>query len=163
MSLATFSIDDARAVAMLDRLRASGANTRKLNDEIGDAFVEIAALSFHDAADPWGTAWAPLSPVTIQRRRQKSDKPLNDFGFLRASIESRASAAGVEVSIGRADRPATPHQFGNPLNRMFGGALAPIPARPMLPLDEAGVRLAGTGYEHALQDLVDDYLDEAVS
>lgn len=163
MSLARIEIDDARAVAMLERLRAAGANTRALNDDIGAAFVEIAALSFNDAADPWGAPWTALSQTTIDRRRKQSDKPLNDFGFLRASLESRTDGSGVEVSIGRADRPAAPHQFGNPLNRMFGGALAPIPARPMLPFDEAGVRLAGTDYEDALQDLVDDYLDEAVS
>lgn len=156
-------IDDRAALAMLERLRASGANPRKLHDEVGAAFVELVALTFDAAADPWGSAWAALSPVTIDRRRKGSSKPLNDLGLLRASVESRADDSGVEISVGRADRPAGPHQFGNPSNRMFGRALAPLPARPMLPLDESGVRLAGTEYGDVLLDLADQFLEDATA
>lgn len=160
---ARFEVDDRAAVALLDRLRAAGADPLRLNADIGGAFVELAAASFNDASDPWGGAWEPLSPVTIARRRQASSKPLNDFGFLRASLTHSADAGGVEVHIGREDRPAGPHQFGAPGNRMFGKAPAPIPARPMLPIDESGVRLEGTDYADTLLDIAEQYLAEAVS
>jgi phage gpG-like protein len=44
----------------------------------------------------------------------------------------------VIASGGPAAKYAAAQQFGNPRNRMFGKAPAPIPARPMLPLRPSG-------------------------
>ena len=60
------TIDDRAAIAMLDRLRASGANMAAVHDEIGVAFEQQIKLAFDDQRDPWGQAWAALSPVTGQ-------------------------------------------------------------------------------------------------
>lgn len=157
------TIDDRAAIAMLDRLRASGANMAAVHDEIGVAFEQQIKLAFDDQRDPWGQAWAALSPVTVARRRKGSSTPLNDIGLLRQSVEYKADGEGVLVSVGRADRPAAPHQFGNPKNRMFGKALAPLPARPMMPIDDTGVRFEGTEYGEILLDIADAFLEEATT
>lgn len=158
----TITVEDAKIVAAMARLRASATNTRKVNEAIGFAFGELVAGSFDDGKTPWGETWDALKPSTIARRRKGSSKPLLDKGLMRASIESRVDDDGVEISVGRADRPAAVHQFGNPRNRMFGRALAPIPARPFLPIDGTGIRIAGTEYEDVLMDIGEAFLAGAI-
>ena len=46
---------------------------------------------------------------------------------------------------------------------MFGRALAPIPPRPFLPLDESGPRLEGTEYEDVLLDIGEAFLKAATA
>lgn len=91
--------------------------------------------------DPWGAAFAPLSPTTI--------KLYAETGFVEA-LPSRSQNIGVRrkgvrhfgirVTGPRAlQRVAFIQQFGNPNNRMFNNAEpAPIPARPALPVRPSG-------------------------
>ena len=46
---------------------------------------------------------------------------------------------------------------------MFGKALAPLPARPMMPIDDTGVRFEGTEYGEILLDIADAFLEEATT
>lgn len=163
MTALSFEIDDAQAQAMLTRLIRSATDMRPALDRIGNALAEMARQRFDAGADPWGSPWAPLSPVTIARRRQGSAVPLRDTGTLVSTVMHATSATDVAVTVGRTDRPATVHQFGNPNNRMFGGPLAPIPARPFLPIREGRVDLEGTEERDVLLDVLDAYLGEAVA
>lgn len=117
--------------------------------------------SFARSASPDGQQWDPLSPATLALRGRSSRgrravrriqrqlagaagpigaigiaatfaRPLQDTGRLRQG--SFASVSGpTTISIGTNVPYAGPQQFGNPQNRMFGGASAPVPARPFLP------------------------------
>lgn len=157
-------VDDSRAQATLNRLLRSVSDQRPLFESIGFAFSNIVRGRFDTTRDPWGQPWAPLSLTTIQRRRQGSSQPLSDKGMLRSSVEYIATSQQLEINVGRDDRPASPHQFGNPSNRMFGRGEAPIPARAMLPIRVGGqADLTGTEEEDVLLDLMDAYLQKAAA
>lgn len=81
--------------------------------------------------------WEPLSEVTIARRRQESNRPLQDTGLLRSSfsffVDSGRSVTfgsgvggrnirGQGIAIGTRSRIASTHQFG----------MGRIPSRPMM-------------------------------
>jgi phage gpG-like protein len=74
-----------------------------------------------------------------------SQKALVDKGFLRASIHGKTGPNTAAVATN--DVRARVHQFGNPKNRFpngpggrrkGAGPLAPIPARPFMPMDKNG-------------------------
>lgn len=70
-------------------------------------------------------------------------KALIDTGRLRRSIFAKASGRSAVV-FGAAKLPyARAQTWGNPANRMFGGAPAPIPARPFLPVNADGSKMFG--------------------
>ena len=73
-----------------------------------------------------------LAPGAMQR--------LTDTGRLRRSLFARGEAKAVAFGASKVAYARAQH-FGNPDNRMFGGAAAPIPARPFLPVERAGSKL----------------------
>lgn len=95
-------------------------------EEIGAVLRENLEQRFASNTDPWGNAWAPISPVTIALRGGDVDRDLSD------RIVARVE--GTKVFIGLRSAVARIRQYGAPNNRMFGGPKAPIPARPMLPI-----------------------------
>ena len=97
---------------------------RLLHDAIGQSLVSRIVLGFSRSAGPYGP-WQPLSPITIARRRNKSNKPLLDTGRLRNSITHEFSSRSVRV--GTNVEYAVPHQLGAKI-----GA-AKIPRRAFLP------------------------------
>jgi phage virion morphogenesis protein len=158
-------VDNAEVVRSLQTLLATVRSPQKALRKVGFALTELVADSFNQGKDPWGTPWEPLSALTVSRRRRQSAEPLRDIGLLRASVEAQVSDDSVTVSVGRTDRPAQVHQFGNPRNRFYNtprGNPAPIPARPFLPIRYPDkVELAGTEYEDVLLDVMDAMLAEA--
>jgi phage gpG-like protein len=96
---------------------------------IGEAFVKRAQLGFNRAADPYGTAWRPLAPSTIQQKGHS--RPLILTGSMRNRFNS--IVRGDAVAIGTTPDYAPFHQDGTPR----------IPARQMLPWRDAagGVEL----------------------
>lgn len=157
-------VDDAQVQALLGRLRQSVTNLQPAMKRIGFALTELVAGSFDAGKDPWGNPWKPLSALTISRRRQQSSAPLRDIGLTRASIEAIVTDDSVTVSVGRKDRPAHVHQFGNPNNRFYNtprGRPAPIPARPFLPIRDNRAALEGTEYQDVLLDVLDVLVAEA--
>ena len=89
--------------------------------------------------------------------------PLRDTGELMESVRAVANRSSVTLSIGKAKRPATPHQFGNSSNRMFGKALAPVPARAIFPIRPGSDRLELPGeWGEVTQDALTDLLDSAI-
>lgn len=86
--------------------------------------------SFASRTDPWGNAWAPLSPTTIEIRAQRGDRG----GSLRRTKYARVLDGGRRAVVGLAASFARAFGSGAPLNKAFGRGSAPIPARPVLPL-----------------------------
>jgi phage virion morphogenesis protein len=135
----TVTVDDRQVLEALERLRASAADLRPVLEDIGQALTESARLTFHDARDPYGRPWAPLTELTVSRRREGSAVPLRDTGRLMNSLTYRADADSVEV--GTNVIYAGTHQFGarqGAFGRTRRGGPIPwgdIPARPFLPTD----------------------------
>lgn len=82
--------------------------------------------SFDQSRAPDGSAWAPLAPATIARRRRGSSKPLVDTGRLRNSISA--------VALNDALRVGTNVIYAG--IQQFGGR--GIPGRPFLPITSGG-------------------------
>ena len=90
------------------------------------AAVEIRALieeEFDAEADPYGNAWKPHAPATVERWGEHPILRLS--GDMRASLHvAPRRGAGVSVSI---DHPSEDHQTG------WSGPQGAGPARPILP------------------------------
>jgi phage virion morphogenesis protein len=134
MSGAAFrvTVDDAALQGALAEMLARVRHPRDAFAASGQALVTHVDLNFRAQADPWGDPWAELSPVTLSRRRGSSAQILRDTGRLANSLHARVN--DTSVAVGTDVEYAAVHQYGHPLNRFFGRALAPIPARPFLPI-----------------------------
>ena len=138
MSEPLFRWEDSEAQALLQKAGEAGQNTRPLQDALAFALTERARLSFNDERDPWGEAWAPLSPVTLAKRRDEGRSGasiLRDTGALLASLTADIAGQTTDIRIGFADRPATIHMFGGQAGRAHKTR---IPARPSLPIRKGG-------------------------
>lgn len=96
---ASITVDDRSVIEGLNRLLASGANPQPWLSIIGNNMKETTRLRFISGQTPSGQPWAPLSPVTLARRRQggRGAQPLRDTNRLMSSITSRTGANYVEV------------------------------------------------------------------
>lgn len=157
MSGVSVTIDDAELRATLADLLARVRRPRRALAAIGRALVTKTDLTFRAQADPWGDPWDALSEVTLARRRGSSAQILRDTGILANSIH--AQVADTHVRVGTPVDYAAVHQFGNPRNRFFGRALAPIPARPFLPIRDGRADLP-EGLRADLLDILSRYLQD---
>lgn len=130
---------DLQGAPAVQRFLADAAarvrNMRPLLDAIGATLADNARLTFRDQADPWGRTWAPLSPVTVARRRGSGAKALLDTGRLRNSITHKADAD--TVTVGTNVRYAPTHQFGARKGQYRARPPIPwgnVPARAFLPI-----------------------------
>lgn len=120
-------IRDRPLNAWLSKLRDFAIDLSPTMRAIGHALAESTRLRFRDGRDPSGAPWAPLSPVTVARRRKGSSAPLLDTGRLRNSITyaldgRNAVIVGTNVIYGRMQQyGAAKGAFGR---TKFG---APIP------------------------------------
>lgn len=103
---------------------------------VGEVMREDIEQRFQTETDPWGMAWAPLSPVTVMFRARDGQlgKILQRTRNLANSAFSSVDDARKRITVALGAPYARVHQFGNPNNRLFGKTPAPIPARPILPL-----------------------------
>lgn len=136
MSGVSVSYDAQDALRRLSAMIAACDSPREAMETIGFDFEQRASMAFQSGRDPWNAAWEPLSPLTLELRRGSSAQPLLDTGRLAGSMTYRAD--DDQVDIGTNVIYAATHQFGRADNRMFGRGLAPIPARPFLPLRSTG-------------------------
>jgi phage virion morphogenesis protein len=94
-------VHDSELRASFDRMLSAGQNPQPYLRAIGDALTNSTRLRFNDSQAPDGSAWAPLSPVTLALRRKGKGsggaKPLLDTGRLRNSITSSVDANSVTV------------------------------------------------------------------
>lgn len=95
---------------------------------VGEVLVEDIEQRFQTESDPWGAAWAALSPVTlrIRAKRGRSGKILQVTRNLANSKFWRLSGQRLIIGIGATYGMF--HQLGT--SRM--------PARPMMPIRPGG-------------------------
>lgn len=129
---------------------------------------------FQTATGPTGAAWAQHSPTTdrmrgvgggfigpqtehrASRRRRGAGQLLLDTGRLRQSIAVETTRTGIVVGTNVAYARA--QQFGNPRNRVFGGPIGPIPARPFLPIGTDGVSFSPPAELERIKERVQRWL-----
>lgn len=159
----SINLDDADAQRMFRMLKELGGDLTKPLRQSGRNLEQQARQGFRNESDPFGTAWAPHRPVTLQlreRRGRTGVSVLFDTGKLFNTIRSESDATSVTLMIGGPGSWAGVHQSGNPNNRMFGRARAPIPARPMLPEQSQGLPQA---WLESLLDPIDRAFEKALA
>lgn len=111
---------------------------------VGEMLREDVEMRFQTESDPWGNAWAPLSPVTVALRAKAGQlgKILQRTRNLANSAFWRLDDTKRRVVVSLSAPYARVQHFGNPSNKLFGKTPAPIPARPILPLRGGRVDLA---------------------
>lgn len=146
-------IDDRAVRAALDRLIRSADDLTPAMRAISETLADSAERAFDEQRDPAsGTRWAPLSPVTLGRRRGGAGRILQDTGRLAASITANHgrdyAEAGTNVIYG-----AT--QFFGARKGQFGPRTpwGDIPARPFLGMgDEERDEILDILRRHLLPD-----------
>jgi phage virion morphogenesis protein len=140
----TFTIDDAKVIAALEKLSSRASDMTPVMKDIGEELVSRILDSFEREASPYGEKWAPLKPATIlgRARRFKTKKAkraalanpriLQDTGYLRSSIEIQ-SVSNDHVTVWSRAPYAAVHQFGSTRKN--------IPARPFFPVRDNRVDL----------------------
>ena len=134
----------------LEELQQRLSNLKPAMDAIGAAILTEVDLGFKEQRDPWGGAWAPLSPITTLPMRRKGkgrggNKILRNNGDLANSFSHQATAKSV--TVGTMDIRSGTHQFGAKKGAYGatrrGGPIpwGDIPARPMLPIRGSQVDL----------------------
>lgn len=126
-------------------------------EALGEVWLENIEQRFQTQTDPWGGAWEPHTAVTVelQAARGRLGKILQQTRVLANSKYARV-VDGHKLLVGFGDSlKARVHQFGNPANRMFGRAKAPIPARPMLPLRAGRLELPADLREELIETFRD--------
>lgn len=138
------TVDDEGAQRTLAAVIRRAGDLSEPMRESADVLEQRIRQTFRDAADPWGMPWAPLSDVTLKQRARRGNTRqsiLLDRGYMYASLRRESNGDSATVSMGGPDTFPAVHQFGSPDNRAWGGAMAPIPARPMFPIRESGADL----------------------
>lgn len=131
------TIDDADMREKLAELIGKMQRPIGFYKNVGERLLESVANNFDNESAPDGTRWAPLSPVTRDRRsRLYGNAPmtiLRASGYLKETINSKAS--DTEVRIGSALAYAAIQHFGGESKGYMKGAV--IPARPYLGISPA--------------------------
>ncbi len=159
----SINLDDADAQRIFRMLKELGGDLSKPLRQSGRNLEQQARQGFRNESDPFGTPWAPHSPVTKQMRERRGRtgvSVLSDFGKLYGTIRSESDATSATLMIGGPGSWAAVHQSGNPNNRMFGRARAPIPARPMFPEQSQGLPQP---WLEAILDPIDRALEKAIA
>lgn len=148
MTAFTIEVSDR---AVLDALRQLGERAAKpapALDKIGTDLLAMTIRAFDTSTDPWGRAWKPT---------QRGNRPLIGAGKFLSGSSLHYSVSGNELTIGSSAIYAAIHQLGGktkphsilPRKKQalaFGGRVVKkvdhpgslIPARPFLPIDQAG-------------------------
>jgi len=129
---------------------------------LADSAEQLTRNRFRTETTPEGASWAPHRPSTLklrERRGSPSRALLVDSGSLYNSIRTESGDDTATVTVGGAGMFAVVHQQGNPANRMFGGPLAPIPARPFVPDSDS----APAAYIEALTVPIEAAIKEAIA
>lgn len=161
MARVNIVVDDRQAREALAGLIDAVREPKKAFDAIGTLLASRIRSNIAEGHDYTGAPFVPLSPVTLALRRKGGEgaKPLHDTGRLMNSITHQADSDGVDVFTDV--EYAAAQQFGNPNNRMFGKAPAPIPARRFFMIDEAGQADIQQAEIDEITDIMGRYLAEA--
>lgn len=158
------TIDSRAADAMLDRVTEAAINPAKAMRAIGREVSNLIRSGFRAEIDPWGGPWADHSETTKTMRKRAGDAGVQKLmvsGALFDSIDYAADANSATVKAGDGLAYARVHQEGNPNNRMFGKALAPIPARPFFPIRNGAADIPENWWSAVVKP-IDQLLAEAI-
>ena len=103
-------VDDIAVRHAFNRLLAAGSDLSLLLIDIGERLQTTTKGRFDEQKSPDGDSWAPLSPVTIARKKKNKDKILIQDRYLRDLINYQIS--GNTLLIGSSRIYASTHQFG---------------------------------------------------
>lgn len=137
--MASFEIqvDDRQVSDALQQLIERVQDATPAMEDIARALRNATEDAFQNQRSPFGDAWQDLTEETKERREEAGHWPgpiLQVSGQLAASIATEAGADWASIGVGK--EYAAIHQFGG-LTTMAPGP-AGIPARPYLPIDQAG-------------------------
>ncbi len=151
-------ITNPEVLDALNRLNEATSHLQPVLDDIGQHIASEVDLNFSDTKDPYGQPWKPLSEATVSRRRNNSNKPLNDTGVLKNSITYHADNQGVV--IGTNMEYAITHQLGASKGQYAPGIpWGNIPARPFLPTAAKGLP---DDWEDDILDIITSHLQRAI-
>lgn len=125
-----------------------------LEKAAGDIGVSIGE-AMNSRESPFGEAWAQIKESTQRINRASSGISRASSGRLRASLRAELGA-DMSIDIKSSLPYANAQNFGNPNNRLFGGAVKPIPARPFSPISPDG------RIPDSLREKIDRYLFEHI-
>ncbi|MGB4498896.1 MAG: phage virion morphogenesis protein [Methylococcaceae bacterium] len=150
--MTTITIQSQEVQAALNQLTRRLQNLQPAFDSIGEEIKNNVVLCFRDEKSPDGINWAALSPQTIKRRRNNSDKILNDTGRLKDSFAHVATNSHVEIT--------TDVEYAAMMN--FGGTKAQfpnlwgdVPARPFMPTAELPAQ-----WTEDIVDIIEQHLSQ---
>lgn len=138
---------------------------RKLSDlpmrEVAANMEEAARDTFRKSVDPWLQPWPPHSPLTLAKRRKRSDaseRLLQDSSKMFDSMRSSHDATSAEVTIGEGlpDPRAVVNQFG--ATNAGRSRNVRIPARPFFPIKGGAADPPETWWKQVLRP-IDEVLE----
>lgn len=176
----SIEVNDREVLGAFNAMLAVGVDPRPQLSLIGANLVASTRLRFRDSKAPSGVSWAPLSPVTLARRRGGASstskrgrelaavraakglgpggaKPLLDTGRLSNSISYRVGDMYVEVGTNVVQ--ARMQQEGarqGAFGRTRRGAPIPwgnVPPRPFLGLSDADRAMVIQVFNQALEQV----------
>lgn len=106
----TIQINSTQVDNALAQLTQRTQHLQPSFNAIGETIKNNVLFGFRDEKSPDGINWQALSPQTIKRRRNNSDKILNDTGRLKDSFAHVATNSHVEITTDVEYAPF--HQFG---------------------------------------------------
>lgn len=155
MTTFTVTVKDQQVLDVLQKLTQRMGNLKPALQALGDDMAERTKQRFDSQTAPDGSAWKPLSPVTLGlfagglgKSYRKKDGNLNkrghqavagkriligESGDLSRQIFAKADPNSLTLSASPVY--AAIHQFGGQAGR---GLKVKIPARPFMPVDASG-------------------------
>ena len=104
------NIDDSGLKQLIKDQKQRLANLKPVMEVIAQDMQTQKDINFRKQQDPTGKKWEALKKTTLDRRRKKSGKILQDTGKLRASFTTKATDKSAK--IGTNVKYAPTHQFG---------------------------------------------------
>ncbi|MBK0063959.1 MULTISPECIES: phage virion morphogenesis protein [unclassified Acinetobacter] len=159
--MSVIQLRDENVVQTLNRAASGLVNPEPLAAALERVLVSQSLQNFHANGRP---AWAGLSPVTLAIYRRQGIVPQGilqrSAGGLRDSVQGDhdSTSATVGAGSGKSTDYAAIHQFGGMAGR---GKKVRIPARPYLPMDDAGFLQpeAETAVEYTAQHFLSHLFD----
>ncbi len=150
------SINSAEVTAALDKLSNKVKNLSPVYDAIGLGMVENIRLGISEGETPWGETFQPLKSLRRNNQNPRvADVPLNNTRqHLYNKITSQAGSKGVEIGIFENAPIGITHQFGSQKKN--------IPARPFLPINQAGEADLPADWQEEILSAIQAHIDQAL-
>jgi len=136
----------------VEQVESKTSNLRPVFDEIANHLYNVTEEALERNSSPDGTAWEPLSPITIARKGH--DRMLDGKGDMRESISVDSDNNSATIGVNALSKTGYPY----PAVQHFGTEDGRVPARAFLPFDNEG-DLMGVAKD-GIVDFVLDHLTQ---